>query len=145
MYQIRKEFKFEYAHQLTSSFSKPCQTLHGHSAVIEVFFRSTELLEDSMVVDFGKIKSFIKEDIIDNFDHSLILHNIMDEEYIEMLKKYNSNVIMVPYNPTAEEMAKDICQQVRAKLDLYWDKSSKVDISVKFHETATGWAEYSEA
>ncbi len=145
MFTIRKQFKMEYAHQLADSYSVACQTLHGHSAILEVFLTSKDITEDSMIVDFGKIKSFVNE-YIDSFDHALILKDTTPDEYVEMLKKYNDpgRIKLVPYNPTAEEMARDICQHIRKVLDVEWDKSDTVKLAVRFHETATGWAEYSE-
>ena len=143
MNKIRKQFKVEYAHSLTGSYSKSCQTIHGHSALIEVFLESRELLQTEMIIDFGELKLYIN-DIIQTFDHTLILSDEMDEDYIAMIKKYNKDVMIVNYNPTAECMSRDICEQIRSKLNDCWEFSNQIKLTVRFHETATGWAEWSE-
>lgn len=55
MYQIRKKMRFEASHLLSKSYSKECQYIHGHSYIVEFFFRSDKLDENSMVIDFKKI------------------------------------------------------------------------------------------
>ena len=144
MFTIRKKYTVEYAHALTDSYSIECQTIHGHSATIEVFLTTKELHETGMVIDFKKLNKFIKDSIIMPFDHVLIMPQSTDEDYLEVLCAHNASVMITPYNPTAENMAKDICEQVRDQLNTFWDKGPYVSIKVVFHETETGYAEYSE-
>jgi len=143
MYRIRKQFKVEYAHQLVHAFSRVCSdTIHGHSGIIEIFLKSEELNQDGMVIDFGEVKQLIKE-YIDSWDHALVISQDMSEEYIEALQ-FNKKLKIVNYNPTAENMAKDIFDNVRRLLEPisirndHWFKLEKVRI----HETDTGYAEY---
>lgn len=134
MFVIRKKLKFECAHRLVSCYSKACSdTIHGHSYVVEVFFKSKELNEDGMVVDFGKIKDKLK-DFIEQWDHALILH-IEDPHQIE-LKKSNKKVICIATNPTAENMAYLFYKKIKDYSLPIW--------KVRIHETDTGYAEYFE-
>jgi len=128
MYRIRKKFKFEAAHRLTSAYSKECtDSIHGHSYIVEIFIESKILNEDGMVIDFKKLKEKIKP-LIDLWDHKVILHT----KDTEKLK----NCCVVPFNPTAENMAKTIYVACfRAGITV-----SKVRI----HETDSGYAEYFE-
>jgi len=136
MYTIRKTFKFELAHQLEHAFSKCCSAqIHGHSYICELYFSDTEVNEDGMVVDFGEVKSKIGK-YMDNWDHSLVMSVTMPKDYLDCLRDYNENLKIVKYNPTAENMAKDIYDHVKKLINTL----SKVRI----HETATGWAEYYE-
>ncbi len=135
-YEIRKLFKVEYSHQLSSCFSTACSdSIHGHSGKIEVIFRSEELNKDRMVIDFGEVKSLIGE-YIDSFDHALIMPNTMDEKYLSVLSAFNKKMKIVDYNPTAEAMAKDIYDTIKEKISCVH--------KVIFHETDTGWASYEE-
>lgn len=157
MYTIRKKFKVEYAHVLDSAYSKACSdTIHGHSGVIEVFFQSKNLNDDGMVIDFGLIKEKIGN-YISSFDHSLIISKKMNENLFtnKLIKliHFNKNLKIVDYNPTAENMAKDIFQTIKKILKPESEiKESKSDIvkmytclsKVRFHETDTGYAEYSD-
>ena len=71
---------------LTLTYPSKCTRLHGHNAIITVYCRSRQLDENGMVVDF----SLIKERVEKAFDH----------QYLNDL---------VPFNPTAENMAHHIC------------------------------------
>lgn len=136
MYTIRKKFKFEMAHQLDKAYSTACsEQIHGHSYICEVFFQSDTLDSTGMVIDFGEVKTIVKNHI-QEWDHCLVMPNTMPAEYIACLKKYNKNILIVNYNPTAENMAKDMFEYIHWKIPSC--------IKVRLHETDTGWAEYSD-
>ena len=141
MFTIRKEFKFEMAHRLVSSFHKPCQRPHGHSYVLELFFTSNELNEDGMVIDFAQVKDIIGE-YVDSWDHIMVLKasdplvDVLLGENIDKNIKAADGIKVVNYNPTAENMARDMYQYIKSVLP----QLSKV----RLHETTTGWAEYYE-
>jgi len=139
-FTIRKQFKFEMAHQLKEAYSDCCKnTIHGHSYICEVFIESNILLDGTgMVVDFGKFKDLCGE-YIDSWDHALVMPNSLPKDYLKMLLKYNKNLKIVDYNPTAEEMARDIFRTLR----IICKGESMFNVAkVRLHETATGWAEY---
>ena len=83
---IRTEFYFEAAHQLNLSYESKCTNLHGHNWIIDVYLESRELDNNGMVMDF----THIKREIQDKFDHKVI-NDVVD------------------FNPTAENLAKYIC------------------------------------
>ena len=86
MYYIQKRIEIAFAHHLTLTYPSKCTRLHGHNAIITIYCRSRQLDENGMVVDF----SLIKERVEKAFDH----------QYLNEL---------VPFNPTAENMAHHIC------------------------------------
>ena len=133
MYTIRKLFHFEAAHALTSSYSKCCQQFHGHSYLVELFFRSEKLNADGMVMDFGQVKDLVGG-IVNQWDHKMVIPTNHDIKvgFIAL----GEGVIAVPYNPTAENMARNFYDQIKNVIPCL----SKVRV----HETATGWAEFSE-
>lgn len=148
MYLIRKQFKFEMAHQLWDSYSKDChENLHGHSYVFEIYLKSMDVDDTGMVVDFGEIKDVLK-DYISQWDHSLTMPKMFPEEYLNMLAKYTKKFRITDYNPTAENMAKDMYKTLSSKLNDYQlEKNKKVNwlvYKVRLHETTTGWAEYTD-
>ena len=117
MYTIRKQFKFEMAHQLKDSYSAAChENLHGHSYVLELFFTTDDLNGDGMVVDFGEVKDVIGR-YVDEWDHSLTMPIYFDEEYLNMLRKYTKKFRVTTYNPTAENMAKNMYQNINILLE----------------------------
>lgn len=133
MFKIRKLMRFEMSHRLIRSYSIPCQHLHGHSYVMEIILCSKTLNEDGMVIDFGALKE-IAEKIVERLDHAVVLHH--KDELARVLG--DNNVVTVPYNPTAEEMARDFA--ITLMSDLH---TSQIEsLSVRLHETVTGWAEF---
>jgi len=131
--KIRKIFKVETAHRVLGAYTKRCQGIHGHSYKIEVFIKNNSLDETGMVIDFKKLKEQLNS-FIDAFDHSLIISDI-DKPLLEANRKYelNNRYMVVPYNPTAENMAKHIFQ--------YIDDILRLNVcKVIVHETDTGCA-----
>jgi 6-pyruvoyltetrahydropterin/6-carboxytetrahydropterin synthase len=146
MYSIRKQFKFEASHQLNGAYSKACtDCIHGHSYIVEVFFKSKNLNKDGMVIDFGEI-SDILNGLIQTYDHALFIPESFGEEYINILKKYNSEkkLHICKTNPTAENMARWMYESIKLALDDIFKGAPELLHSVRVHETRTGWAEYSE-
>jgi len=142
MFRIRKKFTFEMAHQLSKAYSCACSDcIHGHSYDLELFFVSMDLDKTGMVVDFGQIKAILK-DYIDKWDHALVMHEVMNPEYLNMLSKYNHKVILLDDNPTAECMARVMFGDMTQILNKELPKREFALEKVRLHETRTGWAEY---
>ena len=136
-YTIRKKFKFEAAHQLFAAFSKDCyETIHGHSYVVEVFFSMDVLDTTGMVMDFGQMNVPVKE-IINRWDHALIMPIMFPQDYLVALKRFNKKLVVVNWNPTAERMAAHLLHEIR---DAFPRCRISV-IKVRVHETETGYAE----
>ena len=92
MYYISKRLEIAGAHNLKLSYESKCSNLHGHNWIVIVYCKSEELNEDGMIIDF----KYIKEKISNKLDH----------QYINDI---------VSFNPTAENMAKWICEEVGEK------------------------------
>ncbi len=116
MFKITKHFMFEAAHVLDSSYSEECQRIHGHSYKVEVTVVSAFLNADGMVVDF-KLLSEYANAVFGNWDHSLIISQNKQDEweedgiFIPLLS--HSELIILPFNPTAENMAKYIFEELQ--------------------------------
>ena len=89
MYTIVKRMEISASHSLSLSYPSKCENLHGHNWIIKVYCRSHSLNEDGMVIDFSHIKKIIN----DKMDHK------------------NLNEVF-KFNPTAENIAKWICDQI---------------------------------
>jgi 6-pyruvoyltetrahydropterin/6-carboxytetrahydropterin synthase len=133
---IRKLFKAEIAHRLVSSYSKKCQSIHGHSYLFEIIMQEEHLNEDGMVVDFGEIKAKINH-LFDAWDHSFMFYakDPLADHYRAMTRVEPIRMVEVDYNPTAEQMAYHV---FRACVEEDVPVSS-----IRVHETTTGWAEAS--
>ena len=89
MYFIKKTFEISASHQLKLSYDSKCTQLHGHNWLVTIYCKARELNADGMVVDFTHLKQIIR----DRLDHA------------------NLNEIL-PFNPTAENIARWICDQI---------------------------------
>lgn len=89
MYEVIKKLEISAAHRLNLSYDSPCSNLHGHNWAVTVYLRSKTLNQDGMIMDFKHIKNKIEK----RLDHKII-----NEE--------------VDFNPTAENLAKFICDEL---------------------------------
>lgn len=89
MYYVTKKMEIAGSHKLSLSYESKCENLHGHNWIVKVFCKTEQLNTDGMVVDFKHIKEKI---------HSKLDHGNFNE--------------LLPFNPTAENIAKWICEQV---------------------------------
>ncbi len=104
MYYVRKRLEIAGAHYVTTDRQTKCEELHGHNWIVYVHCKAKELNEDSMVTDFTEIKRLI---------HNKIDHKNLNE--------------VLDFNPTAENIAKWICEQVENcyKVEIWESENNK--------------------
>ncbi|MCK5674243.1 MAG: 6-carboxytetrahydropterin synthase QueD [Spirochaetales bacterium] len=90
---LTKVFKFDSAHNLVEYHGK-CEALHGHTYKLEVTIQGTPGKE-GMILDYGIIKSIVKEKVIDRFDHKY-LNDIVPQSSSENLVQWIWNEIKAP-------------------------------------------------
>lgn len=76
MCNITKSFVFDACHYLPYHDRK-CKFMHGHTYHMDITIKNKVLQETGMVVDFGKLKQIVNEEVIDKFDHGFL------NEYID--------------------------------------------------------------
>ena len=145
---IRKEFRVESAHIVRNCTSHRCShSIHGHSAVIEVFLESDKLDNAQMVYDFGLMKGTVKE-FIDSMDHCYLLCANDKPEFREFIKQNCDRWIEFPFNPSAEMLSMYILNNIQKILDRTVKNNGEDPFlrvkAVRYHETTTGWAEASQ-
>lgn len=144
---IRKEFRVESAHIVRNCTSERCShSIHGHSAVIELFFESDQLDNAQMVMDFGLMKASIKQ-FIDSMDHCYLLCDKDKPEFKEFITKECDRYIVMPFNPSAEMLSLYIFKNVSNILELTNLANGEQNVklkAVRYHETVTGYAECNE-
>ena len=89
MFIVKKRMEIAGAHRLNLNYESKCANLHGHNWIVTVWCKSQTLDANGMVMDF----THIKRQVQDKLDH-----------------KFLNDV--VEFNPTAENIAKWVCEQI---------------------------------
>lgn len=97
MYDIKIKANFSAAHNLRNYHGK-CENLHGHNWAIEAVFSYAIVGKDGMAIDFKKAKKLLNS-VLEKFDHSYL----------------NKTAVFKKLNPTSENMAKLIYDEVKKK------------------------------
>ena len=144
---IRKLFKAEMAHATVGAYTTRCHHIHGHSYRFELFLRADRPNPAMMVSDFKAVKDIGINDLFDSFDHAVMVWD--KDPRAEIIDRINPDRhLVVPFNPTAEMLAKacfTVCQSI---LDVSPKASGEVDARVArviVHETETGYGLYDES
>ncbi len=139
--RVTKEFSFEMAHALRN-YDGLCRNIHGHSYRLFVTVKGEPIVDANnskcgMVIDFGELKKIVKEEVVDPFDHAVVLNQAQEglsELGVPVLFERNH---YVPYQPTCENMIADFATRIKKRLP------KEVELfSLKLHETATSFAEW---
>lgn len=112
---IMKQVKFCAGHRLVGHEGK-CANLHGHNYIAQIFVTGNEVDHLGRIVDFAVINRLFKGWIDQHWDHGMLLWD-QDREAIEALNTLEiSRVFLLPYNPTAENMARYLLFEVAPEL-----------------------------
>ena len=117
--RLTREFSFEMAHFLPG-YDGPCKNIHGHSfrlfvTVIGQPEENNQNPKEGMVMDFQQLKSLVKKEIVDKYDHALLVKKgCFDEQF------YNysafSNLIEKDFQPTSENLIVEFAHIIKENL-----------------------------
>lgn len=139
MIRITKEFKFEMAHAL-HGYDGLCKNIHGHSYRLWVTVEgavknSPGNKKDGMLIDFADLKKIVKENIINKYDHSLVLNG--NSPHVKIDLSSFEKVYYLPFQPTSENLVLYFVELINKKIPSPI-KLKKIVLS----ETATSFAEW---
>jgi len=139
--RVTKKFTFDMAHALFG-YDGPCKNIHGHTYHLSVTLMGTPLSDSNdtklgMVIDFGDLKSIIKKNIIDIYDHALVLNEQAPYSKSDVIVNEFEKVILVPFQPTCENLLLKFVQSVKSLFPPHVTL-----VSIRLDETPTSYAEW---
>lgn len=118
MFEICVEHTFAAAHALRNYRGK-CENVHGHNYRVQVGIAGAELDENGLLYDFVELKRRLRA-----------TSEYLDHQFVNELKPFDR------INPSAENIAKFICQEIQKEL-------TRASVAyVKVWETDTSCAIY---
>ncbi|MDX9928508.1 MAG: 6-carboxytetrahydropterin synthase [Bacteroidales bacterium] len=139
--RVTKEFGFEMAHVL-NNYDGPCRNVHGHSYRLFVTVAGSPVSDPGspklgMVIDFGDMKKIVRREIVDLFDHSVVVSTLEPEDRIASFRSLFGNTVVVDYQPTCENLVADFAARIVEHLP-----AGVILHSLRLFETATSYAEW---
>lgn len=145
--EVVKIIQWDMGHRVMNHRSI-CKGLHGHRYKAEISIQGDMVdvkgvSEEGMVVDFSDIKELALSFIHSKLDHSFMVWD-KDQEMIDFFSSSKGHKpVIVPFTPTAENVAKYIFDTLAPKIiDSYGNGLHLA--SVKVWETPTSYAVYSK-
>lgn len=140
---ISKSFTFDMAHALYA-YDGLCKNIHGHTYHLTVSLegiplQQTSHAKDGMVMDFKLLKQIIQKEILDLFDHALVLNGLA-QEHVQLKEKIQTQfekIIFLECQPTAE----NLLIHFKNKILPYFNETTKL-VYMKLMETPTSWVEW---
>ena len=140
--RLTKAFTFETAHALYGYDGK-CKNIHGHSYKLFVTVKGvpstdTDDVKLGMVMDFGDLKKIVNKEIVDLFDHAILLNvNSPHKNLGQQLLTEGHHVVFTEYQPSAENMILWIVDKIKPLLPTNFEL-----VALKLHETENSYAEW---
>lgn len=112
---IMRRIRFCAGHRLFRHGGK-CEFFHGHNYVADFYVTANDVDTVGRVIDFAELKSRFKGWIDEHWDHGFLL-NEEDDNAIDAIRQVEpSKFYLLPYNPTAENMARYLLEHVAREL-----------------------------
>ncbi len=139
--RVTKKFTFDTAHALYG-YDGPCKNIHGHTYTLSVTLIG-KIINDNlnpkngMVIDFTDFKKVVKDNVIDVFDHSLVLNLNSPHAQLNDLNNNFEKINYVPYQPSCENLIVDFLERIKFKFP-----DNILVKNLKLEETPTSFAEW---
>ncbi len=137
--RLTKEFRFEMSHAL-DEYQGLCRNLHGHSyklfvTIIGDYEKTITNNDSGMVLDFKSIKDLVEKNIIQDFDHAVVL--CKNSSFASALQQTNTKLILFDNQPTCENLIMEFHKRITSILP------NKIKLArLRLHETETSFAEW---
>ena len=108
---IMRRIKFCAGHRLLGHGGK-CEFFHGHNYVADFFVQGETQDAVGRVIDFSELKKRVKGWLAANWDHNFLIHHADVSARTALDTVEPSRYFLLPYNPTAENMARYLLEEV---------------------------------
>ncbi|MEY2828879.1 MAG: hypothetical protein RIQ33_737 [Bacteroidota bacterium] len=123
-------------------YDGPCKNIHGHTYHLSVTVMGTVIQtsnhpKQGMVVDFTDLKRIVMTEVVDIFDHALVLNVDAPYSKNDLITNEFEKVILTSFQPSCENLLLDFKNRIILKMP--------TDIklcSIKLEETPTSYAEW---
>lgn len=139
--RITKEFHFEMSHCL-NNYKGACKNIHGHSYKLFITLRGEQIQDPSsssygMLMDFTDLKSIVKQNILDIYDHSLTIDK--NSPFTDFIRQTDTKTNIVDFQPTCENLVLHFKENVQPFLP------ENVELcKIVLFETASSQAEWNK-
>ena len=143
--QIVKIIQWDMGHRILHHRSI-CKGLHGHRYKVEIcvsgdLVSKSGISEEGMVIDFSDIKKISNQFIQEKLDHAFMVWE-KDEELLKFFNESKGHKpVIVPFTPTAENVAAYIFHILVDKFSDVYDTGLYLK-SIKLWETPSSFALY---
>lgn len=140
LFQISFTYRFEAAHRFTGSNSSACSTPHGHTWYAKALFESPESglnPENSMVMEFYRLKMAWKTFLQETVDHSFMHHHL--DPILPSLREHIPGFRGLPFpgDPTTELIAALFFSKLKNMHEKQPDGAHIKPVGVVIRETPT--------
>lgn len=139
--RVTKFYDFEMAHALWN-YDGLCKNIHGHTyklyiTVLGEPINDPDDKKNGMVIDFGDLKRIVKNEIVDQLDHSMVIYkNAPHQKLLELNEMYARHFVF-DFQPTCENLVIYIANKIIPLLP-----EGVTLKKVKLYETASSSAEW---
>ena len=107
------------AHAL-HNYDGKCANIHGHSYQLTVTLIGTPRDENDhpkngMVMDFSDLKRIVSEEILQNFDHALVLKD--SDPLLASLDSGNQMIVRTKYQPSCENLLLEFVGRISKRIE----------------------------
>ncbi|MBS1627608.1 MAG: 6-pyruvoyl tetrahydropterin synthase family protein [Bacteroidetes bacterium] len=138
--RVTKVFTLDVAHAL-EGYDGLCKNIHGHTYHFRVTVCGKIKNEighpkNGMVVDFGDLKKIVRKEILEKFDHSLVL--MEGSSLLQSIRsEINERLILTPFQPSCENLLLHFISILKPLLPAEIEL-----IAARLDETPTSYSEW---
>jgi 6-pyruvoyltetrahydropterin/6-carboxytetrahydropterin synthase len=108
-YKVHRYHDISCGHRVHGHEGK-CRHLHGHNYRVHFTCEAEKLDNIGRVIDFSDMKSRLCMWLEDNWDHKTLIWE--DDPWAKVLPEIDPTIVIVPFNPTAENIAQHLVEVV---------------------------------